>query len=77
MESHRDSWGLLCGGLFLSEMLYCGESPSGQTVFRTLAAELFAKKNRRKDTADLSLMARFSYLLFRIVPLGQMCAGIG
>jgi AAA+ ATPase superfamily predicted ATPase len=29
----------------LAEVLYCGESPSSQTVFRTLAAELFAKNN--------------------------------
>jgi DNA polymerase III delta prime subunit len=28
------------------EMLYCGESSSSQTVFRTLAGELFAKGNR-------------------------------
>jgi DNA polymerase III delta prime subunit len=27
------------------EMVYCEESPSSQTVFRKLAAELFAKKN--------------------------------
>jgi DNA polymerase III delta prime subunit len=27
-------------------MLYCGESPNTQIVFRTLAAALFAKKNR-------------------------------
>ncbi|MGA9643241.1 MAG: AAA family ATPase [Terriglobales bacterium] len=27
------------------EMLYCGESPNTQTVFRTVAAELFAQKN--------------------------------
>jgi DNA polymerase III delta prime subunit len=30
----------------VSEMLYCGESRSSQTVFRNLAAGLFARKNR-------------------------------
>jgi len=30
----------------LSKMVYCDESPSSQTVFRALAAGLFARKNR-------------------------------
>jgi len=33
------------------EMLYCGESSSSQTIFRTLAAELFGKKNHHVVTA--------------------------
>jgi AAA+ ATPase superfamily predicted ATPase len=31
----------------VSEIVYCDESSSSQTVFRKLAVELFAKKNRR------------------------------
>jgi len=33
------------------EILYCGESSSSQTVFRTLASELIGKKNRHVVTA--------------------------
>lgn len=29
------------------EVLYCGQSPSSQSVFRTLASELFTKKNHQ------------------------------
>jgi AAA ATPase-like protein len=35
----------------VAEVLYCDDSPSSQTVFRTLAAELFAKKNHHVSEA--------------------------
>jgi DNA polymerase III delta prime subunit len=60
-------------------LLYCGDSSSSQIVFRTLAAELLAKKNRHLvkvcGTGGLNVIKRKSAVSLRGIVTEALCGG--